>query len=61
MSEQLLLLALVYLDRLTDTDCTEAEEDELVCEIDTLCHFMRPSDRGYFEAVNDIINFARTN
>lgn len=56
MHHAMLLLALVYLDRLTDPDCTEVEHYELDREIALLRHFMIPSDDGYFQAVLDIVN-----
>jgi hypothetical protein len=61
MHSDLLLLALVYLDRLTDPDCGETEADELTCEIETLHRFMRPADSGYFQAILDVVNYAQSN
>lgn len=60
MSTNNLLLALVYLDRLIDKACPEIEADELVCEIDTLQRFMTPADAAYFQAILDVLDYART-
>ena len=60
MSQQLLLLALSHLDRMTDANCGEAEHYELDHEIEKLLRLMRPADAGYFHGILDVINFART-
>ena len=60
MSEKLLLIALVLLDRQLDEDCGEIEHYELDAEINLLLQFMQPSDVGYFQAVLDICNFAHS-
>ena len=61
MTQNLLLLALVYLDRMTDTDCGELEHYELDCEIEQLRIHLTPADDAYFQAVLDIVNFAQRN
>lgn len=60
MSEKLLLTALVLLDRTTDDDCDTLERTTLESEIEKHLRFLRPGDLGYFHAVRDIVNFART-
>ena len=55
-----LLLALSHLDRMTDRDCGEIEHYELDFEIEQLLKFMRPVERGYYNAILDVVTFAQS-
>jgi len=55
-----LLLALSHLDRMTDSDCGELEHYELDLEIENLLKFLRPVERGYFNAILDVVTFAQS-
>lgn len=61
MHEVFLFQALALLDRLCDDDCGEFEHYEIDLEIEKLKRFMRPADRGYYEAFIDIVTLANTN